>query len=400
MMWYVALAILLIAAVLLMLFVKRQQNVTYSIQAANRELYDSRLQELTADRDDGTITEQDYQAATLELKKSFVADNADDEKPIREEPAGMLLPVVLLVALTLILYFWVGDSWRLQQKADDALAQLPELSQKIMGDSRSQASPEEVETFALGLRQRLQQDPDAGAWMLYGRVMMQMRQVEQAVDAFEMSLALDPNRSSTLIAHAQALIMMGSDGDLARAARNIRRVLEDDAMNPEALGLLGIIAYERGDFEQAGQAWGIALQLLDESDPRYAAIENSLQSVEQRLSGELIYITVTVDISDELRNEMPPQANLFVFVRDPDGERAPAAVVRQPISDLPVTLTLSEEDAMVEGHTLATIQSWLVGARLTTSDTIDIRPGVMEARPRLIETESGQQIQLTISEMH
>ncbi|MCC5880425.1 MAG: c-type cytochrome biogenesis protein CcmI [Idiomarina sp.] len=400
MMWYIALAILLIAAVLLMLLVKRQQHTAYSIQAANRELYDSRLEELAADNAEGSITDEDYQAAILELKKSFVADNADDERPILEKPANMLVPVLLLVGITLVLYFWMGDSWRQQQRADDALAQLNELSQQIVGDNAMQASAEDIETFALGLRQRLQQKPDAGAWMLYGRLMMQMRQIEQATEAYERSLSLDPGRTATLIAHSQALIMQGSDGDLARAARNIRRVLENQPMNAEALGLLGIIAYERGDFEQAGQAWSIALQLIDESDPRYAAIENSLRSVEQRLSGDLIYITVTVNISDELRNELPPQANLFVFVRDPDGQRAPAAVVRQPISDLPVTLTLSEEDAMVDGHTLATIQSWLVGARLTTGDTIDIRPGVMEARPRLVETESGQQIELTITEMH
>lgn len=400
MMWYVALAILLIAAVLLMLLVKRQQHASYGIQAANRELYESRLQELSTERTEGTLSEQDYSAAVVELKKSFVADNADDEKSIKETPAGMLVPMILLVVITLVLYFWVGDSWRQQQTADGALAQLPELSEKIMGNSQAQASPAEVETFALGLRQRLQQEPDAGAWMLYGRVMMQMRQLEQAIEAYEQSLALDPGRTSTLIAHTQALVMMGSDGDLVRAARNIRQVLEVQPMNPEALGLLGIIAYERGDFEQAGQAWRIALQLLDESDPRFAAIESSLEDVDQRLSGDLVYITVTIDISDELRNEMPPQANLFVFVRDPDGSRAPAAVVRQPISDLPVTLTLSEDDAMVEGHTLTTIQSWLVSARLTTGDTIDVRPGVMEARPRLIETESGQQVELTISEMY
>lgn len=400
MMWYVALVILLVAAVLLMLLVKRQQHASYGIQAANRELYESRLQELSGERAEGTLTEQDYHAAVIELKKSFVADNADDEATIQETPAGMLVPVALLLVISLVLYFWVGDSWRQQHTADQALAQLPELSAKIMGNSQAQPTPVEVETFALGLRQRLQHEPDAGAWMLYGRVMMQMRQLEQGIEAFERSLALDPGRTSTLLAHAQALVMMGSDGDLVRAAQNIRQVLEAQPMNPEALGLLGIIAYERGDFEQAGQAWRFALQLLDENDPRYAAIESSLEDVEQRLSGDLVYITVTVDITDELRNEMPHQANLFVFVRDPDGSRAPAAVVRQPISDLPVTLTLSEEDAMVEGHTLATIQNWLVSARLTTGETIDVRPGVMEARPRLIETESGQQVQLTISEMH
>lgn len=400
-MGYVALAILLIAAVLLMVLVRRQQNITYSIQASNRQLYEARLAELEDERKEGSLNDSEYHAAIMELKKLFVAENSQDDAVIQEKPAGMLVPVLSLVSIVLVLYFVVGESWQQQRHANQAVEQLPSLAERIMGESGSQhASNEEIETFALGLRQQLNDRPDAGAWMLYGRVMMQMRQIEQAVDAFERSLSLDPERVSTLITHAQALIMVGSDNDLARAAHNIRIVLEKQPMNAEALGLLGIIAYERGDYEQASQAWSMALELLSEDDPRFAAIQSSLEDVEQRLSGDLVYITVTVNISDELRNEMPPAANLFVFVRDPDGLRAPAAVIRQSVSDLPVTLTLSEDDAMVEGHTLATIQSWLVGARLTTSDTIDIRPGVMEARPLLIETESGQQIQLTISEMY
>lgn len=401
MMWYIALVLLMVAALVVLLVVRRTQVSSYSMQAANRDLYEARLLELEQEQREGTLSAGEYDAAVVELQKTFVADNADDDKPVQERPAGVVIPVVVLIGLSGLMYFVVGDSWQLQRQADQAVQQLPELSQRIMGET-GQAAPttEELDMFALGLRQRLEQRPDAGAWMLYGRVMMQMRQIEQAVDAFEKSLTLEPNRISTLITHAQALIMMGSDGDLARAARNIRRVLEEQPMNTEALGLLGVIAYERGDFVQAQQAWQITLQLLDREDPRYTAIENSLTDVENRLSGELIYLTVTVDITDELRNEMPPFANVFVFVRDPDGERAPAAVVRQPVSDLPVTITLTEEDAMVEGHTLATINRWLVSARLTTSDTIELQPGVMEARPRLLDNESGQQINLTISEMY
>ena len=400
MMWYLALAILLLIAVAMMLLVKRRQHTSYGMHAANRELYEARLQELQVELDEGKISTLDYDTAVLELKKTFVTENLDDERPVKEAPASMLVPVLALVGITLGLYFGVGDSWRQQHYADEALERLPEVSQRIMGDATQAASPDEVELFALGLRQRLHQDPDAGAWMLYGRIMMQMRQLEQAIEAFEQSLALDSDRVSTLIAHAQALILMGSDADLAQAARNIRHVLEQQATNTEALGLLGIVAYERGDYEQAVQAWNLTLRVLDEADPRYAAIEESVERAQQRISGDIMFLTVTVDITDELRNEMPPQANLFVFVRDPDGIRAPAAVMRQVVAELPVTVTLSEENAMVEGHTLATISSWLVGARLTTGDTIDIIPGVMEARPHLLDKEPGQQIELIISEMH
>jgi cytochrome c-type biogenesis protein CcmI len=397
-MWYLMLFLLLAIAVALMLLARRQQTYNYTIEASNRALFEARLQELASDRSEGTLSDDDYDRAVMELKKSFVAENADDEKAIIDKPANVLLPIVVLVVVSVGLYY-TFDSWRLQQRAVEARAALPELSERIIGDSNAQATQAEMETFALGLRQRLAEEPDAGAWMLYGRLMMQQRQLEQALAAFERSLDLDPNRISTLITYSQALIMSGSDVDLGQAARNIRQVIERQPTNAEALGLLGVIAYERGDFEQAQQAWEMALEVLNPADPRYAAIEESLAEVAQRLEGNLLFLTVTVDISSALRNEMPANANLFVFVRDPDGQRAPAAVVRQRVSDFPTTVTLTEENAMMDGHTLATIDSWLVGARLTTSDTIEVRPGVMEARPRLLEKESGQSVTLTISEL-
>lgn len=397
-MWYLMLFVLLAVAVAVMLLARRQQTQNYTIEASNRALFEARLQELEADRREGTLSDADYERAVMELKKSFVAENTDEEKAIIDKPAGIILPVVVLVVVSVGLYFSF-DSWRLQQRAADARAALPELSERIIGDSNAEATDEEMEIFALGLRQRLAEEPDAGAWMLYGRLMMQQRQLEQALEAFERSLQLEPDRTSTLITYSQALIMSGSDVDLAQAAQNIRQVIEAQPTNAEALGLLGVIAYERGDYEQAQQAWEMALEVLNPQDPRYAAIEESLSEVAERLEGNVLFLTVTVDISSELRNEMPANANLFVFVRDPDGQRAPAAVVRQRVSDFPTTVTLTEENAMMDGHTLATIDSWLVGARLTTSDTIEVRPGVMEARPRLLDKESGQSVTLTISEL-
>lgn len=398
MMWYLALVMLLVAAVALMVLVRRKQGHAYTIQESNRELYEARLRELKLEVEEGSLSNEEFAEAELELKKSFVSDNADDEEPIQEKPASIVVPVILLVFIAVGIYLY-GGSWQQQRYADSARDQLPELSQKILVERDSQASMEEVQTLALGLRQRLEERPDGNIWAIYGRLMMQLRMVDEALEAFERSLSIEPDSVSTLITYSQALIMSGSDRDLARAARNIRQVIEVQPMNAEALGLLGVIAFERGDYEQAVQAWEITLPLLEQSDPRYAAIQESLQQAQERLSGDLIFVTVTVDITDELRNEMPFNANLFVFIRDPDGERAPAAVVRQRVSDFPITVTLTEDDAMMPEHTLATIDNWLLSARLTTGDTIEVKPGVMEARPRMLSRESGQQVNIVISEL-
>jgi hypothetical protein len=54
---------------------------------------------------------------------------------------------------------------------------------------------------------------------------------------------------------------------------------------------------------------------------------------------------------------------------------------------------------MVENLNLSSASSWLVQARITTGDTMDRRQGDMEARPMLVERESGRQIRIVITEL-
>ena len=159
--------------------------------------------------------------------------------------------------------------------------------------------------------------------------------------------------------------------------------------------------YERADFERAVVVWDTTLMLIDEDDPRYAAIVNSKAQAQARVDGTVTTLTVTVDLSEAIRNEMAmsPVNTLFLFVRDPDGGSAPVAVVRQRISDFPITITLTDEHAMVENVNLSSANSWLVQARLTSAETMERRQGDMESRPILVEREIGQQTRIVITEL-
>jgi cytochrome c-type biogenesis protein CcmH len=59
-------------------------------------------------------------------------------------------------------------------------------------------------------------------------------------------------------------------------------------------------------------------------------------------------------------------AALFVFARVP-GERAPVAVIRQPVSALPGTFTLSDADVMIAGRSLASFPELSLVARISRS---------------------------------
>lgn len=396
-MWILMLVVLALLAVVFLLFARKQQLSTLSTLQANKAVFESRQAEIEEDAKQGLLSNKDLANARRELEKTFVTDVHDPDEQVVMKPAPIIwvMAVVLLLATAL---YWQDGSWQQQREADQARAELEERSRVLLSDSSGMVDQEEMWLFALGLRQRLQEQPDAAAWSLYGRIMIQLSQLEQAIEAFEQSRQLAPNNASNLVLFAQALIMSGSDPDLARAARYVRQVLEATPTNVEALGLLGIIAYERGDFSRAAEAWRITLQLLDDNDPRAASLERSLADAQARADGSILTLTVNVDISETLRNEMPFGATLFVFVRDPDGGRAPIAVERVAISDFPTTVTLTNDSAMTPDRKLSDVENWLVGARLSASGSIDIRSGDMEARPVLVEAAPGRQVNLRITE--
>lgn len=397
-MWYAALVVLTLLAIAILLLARRQQLSTLSTLQANKAVYESRLLELEEDRVQGLLTEQDLANAQRELKKSFVTDVHDPDEQVRMKPAAISWVIAVIIVAATGLYLW-GGSWQQQRQADQALIDLEARSQRLLNDSSDQIEPQEMMLFALGLRQRLAEKPNASAWSLYGRIMLQLGQLDEGIAAFEQSRSLAPKNAANLMYYAQALIMSGSDADLAKAAGLVSNVLQEDRANVEALGLLGVIAYERGDFERAAQAWEITLQLLDENDPRYASLQNSLTDAKARADGSIVALTVKIDISEQLRNEMPFGATLFVFVRDPDGGRAPIAVVRQAISDFPITVTLTDADAVMTATGLSDAKNWLVGARLTRSGTIEMQVGDMEARPVVLEAGPGLNVELRLTEM-
>lgn len=397
-MWYFALLVLIGIAVAILLLARRQQLSTLSTLQANKAVYHSRMAELEEDKVQGLLTERDYVNAQRELKKAFVTDVHDPDEEVTMKPAPVFWLFVVLLVTALGLYSW-GGSWQQQRQADQALIELEERSQRLLSDSSGQVDSQEMVLFALGLRQRLAAEPNASAWSLYGRLMMQLGQIEEAVAAFEQARSLAPNNTANLMYYAQALIMIGSDHDLAQAARLVSRALQIDKTNIEALILLGVIAYERGDYERSVQAWEISLQLLEASDPRYQVIADTLAEAKARADGSVLALTVNVSISEHLQSEMPHGATLFVFVRDPDGGRAPIAVVRQPITSFPVTVTLTDADAVMTATGLSASKKWLVGARLTRGGSIEMEMGDMEARPVLLDAAPGLQVELRLTEV-
>ncbi|WP_404408453.1 c-type cytochrome biogenesis protein CcmI [Pseudidiomarina marina] len=380
------LAVALAGGLFLLLTGRRQRDQQRTRLDVNRELYEQRKLELVQEREDGLLTQNAFERANNELDKRFVTENTELEQ-LHDEQVGrnIWLPAVLVVVLTVVLYSLFG-SWTLQRQADEAIQALPELGKKVLTNDSAQTTREELETFALGLRQRLAGEPnDAVAWLVYARSMTALGQLEQAIEAYKKSLSMEPNRIGTLLSYAQLLLQTGDDEMMPEAATMLRRVLEQEPNNQEGLSLLGFVAFQRGDWEQAITAWELLLQQIPESDERYQPVATAVADARERLEATELELTVTVDISEERMADVPEGATLFVYVRAADGPGMPAAVVRQPVSEFPVTVTLSDANAMLPDYRLSQLNQWQVMARISADEQIDAAEGDLDAVPLIID---------------
>ncbi|MCA1768009.1 MAG: c-type cytochrome biogenesis protein CcmI, partial [Idiomarina sp.] len=171
--WLLMLLMLLVAVVFVLLATGKQRRYQKR-QDENQRWYEQRLAELEEERSQFGFPEEDYQHAKRELDKTFLNDSQDVEEDIKWQRAPVAVPIVLLLVVSSVLY-WAFGSWQLQLQAEDARERLPELGKNLLQQQNQQADREDLNTFALGLRQKLMREPDdAVAWWIYAGLMVDL----------------------------------------------------------------------------------------------------------------------------------------------------------------------------------------------------------------------------------
>lgn len=392
--WLVMLLMLLVAVVFVLLATGRQRRYRKR-QEENQRWYEQRLAELDEERSQHNLPETDYLYAKQELDKTFLEDSKNVEENIHWQRAPIAAPIFLLVIISSVLY-WAFGSWQLQLQAEDARQRLPELGKRLLQQNQ-QGSQEEINTFALGLRQKLMNNPDDPiAWWIYAGLMVDLGAGEDANAAFQKSLQLAPDSVNTLISYSRFLLMSGVENGQAKAAQLLARALRQEPGNVEALSLLGFVAFERQDWKQAVSAWQLLKERLPSGSERYLAVVNALERAKEQQQNAQIKLQVTVELSQDLRGQLPDDATLFVYVTGKE-QPMPAAVVRQPVSAFPVTVTLSNQNAMLPDYQMSDLDYWLVHARVSQDEKIERQTGDLEAETVTIKADGSTDLTLTLS---
>ncbi|MGS3181216.1 c-type cytochrome biogenesis protein CcmI [Aeromonas dhakensis] len=406
--WIVIAALLVLVSLALVLPLWRGEGrQSISRSALNKQLYRQRLLEIGEEREQGVLAEE--QDTLIELQRSLLDDIPDVEQTARGGKSLIWIPgVLVLLVVSLGLYYKLG-AWQEVSRWQDASSRLGELSNRILVERNAEVTEQDLLDFTLALRTRLKEEPnDYRGWLLLGRLSLDGNDPDMAREALERAYGLAPQKGMVAVPYAQALMMTGDD---AQADQLLRGAIAQDPANIEARSVYAFMALQKEDFKTALQRWREMLPLMEKGSTRYTMVERSIDYAEQQLkkrgmasavvpaeasgqgtaSAQVLEVKVgefplKVTLADGIA--LPEDAHLFVFAVIPNGPPMPIAVKRIPGPHFPVTLSLGDGDAMMEGNKLAAYPELQFKARLSRGGNVMNKEGAFEGASVPVATGS------------
>ncbi len=376
----------------------RSKNHAKQDSLSNTQIVKQRLVELEREVQEGLISEHDKRQAVDELKLALVDESAFESLKTGNAKLPLAIGGVLALVCGIVVYAQVNQVGRVA-KAQQAIDALPELSQQLASGNANNLTQEDIANLALAIRQRLREEPqDDTGWMYFGRLMLSIGQEVQAIEAIDKAVSLSPSNSANRITLAQALMTTGDVNNLERAQSILLGLLQDTPQNDNLALMMAVVSAQLGDLDNTRRFYQqVEGKLPSDSDmaqrlsARIKELEgNSSEMVLLQTAGTVqkkssvnndgnaieTGFDVTVSLSKEADANAPKAGFLIVFAQDANSDnKMPAAVVKLPIEDFPISVSLTTDNAMMPQFTLATLSEVVITARLSKDGNVAVSEG-------------------------
>ncbi len=415
--WGMLMLMLLLAiGIIVWPLLRPRQVESIAYKDSNLALYEEKRKELDSDLVTGLIQQNEYKSAREELDRELLADIPEDSrdnaaelfgaKPKRK-PALALFIAMFVPAAALVMYMQLG------------MHAATEEFQHANGGQQEKAMS--VADMTALLEQRLQQqDGDATAWAMLGRAYKHLGRFDEAVTAFDTARSKQDS-PQFMLEQAEAMALAnGQQFDEASRAL-VLQVLQQQPDNATAMWFAGVAEYQFGNYWQSLDHLS-ALTDVAASDPQVKEsvefylkeirnklvaegddvqpVDEALQKLEQNSAAEAASggtaITVSVDVSEAVRNSNAPQTAVFVYAKAQQGPKMPLAAQRMTLADLPVTVRLDDSMAMIDGMNLSAFNSVVIAARVSQSGSAIAQPGDYIGRIKVDDVKNADKVSVII----
>jgi cytochrome c-type biogenesis protein CcmH len=374
-------ALLLIGLVLVVIPVLRTPVGDQSKGRQQQNIDIARAKKAALDQQQGNanLTQEEYDSALVELQTSLALDIEKSESG-NVNQQGKWLVWVLIFALPLAsigLYLKIGEYRVIDNPALAAVAPHQNLTQQ---------SDMTLVQMVEVVKERLRKNPDdARGWFVLGKTMMEMGEFGEAVTAFQRTLDLVGDKEAGVLFSLADALSMQKDGLMAgEPEAMIQQGLKISPQDPTGIWLAGLAAEQRQDYKAAFDYMNVLLPLVA-NDARSTTEVNRVIASLQLRAPTLVTATkalvqsaslkVSVSLVDELKQQVSSENLVFIYAKAASGPPMPLAVKRLTVGDLPVTVVLSDADAMIPSMKLSSFENIIIGARVSMSGNPVAQPG-------------------------
>lgn len=396
-MFWIIVAILTIAGlgfIVYPLLSSRKKDEVLSRSDANRALYHSKVEELQFDLQKGLLDQEEYDDSVADLQRALLTDvDVNEKRELRSgKNFGLTATVVVLLPVAAILLY-------LQFSTADKAAQVtPQQAQQA-------AQVESLEASVSNLEQRLLSQPDnLEGWKMLGQSYFVLQKFQKAIGAYSKASELAQHKDPTLMvlmAEASAFANSEHFGDYELTL--LDSALKIDPKHERALWYAGYAAYNNSNFTDAAKHWEVLLELVPADRPDVKdSLLKYLNEARQKSGQDMIaaesaatvnakeqdaerLITVSVGLSEQLKEKVSPSDTLFIYAHAAQGPKMPLSLSRLTVADLPVTVTLTEDMAMLQNMTMGNFDQVRAVARISKSGQAITQSGDFVAQSVLVD---------------
>lgn len=421
---FVGIAVLAIAVALVWVLpplLRTPKSHASERRAMNIAVYRDQLNDLETERDNGALSAEQFEQSKLELEDRLNEDALQDTAIVASGDrggrwVGWTVAGVLPV-LAVAVYLLRGAPEILIQPA---LASAPAQQGPHAGGDMA-ANMAQIEAELEKLQKAAEAGPkDGQAWLKWGMANLAMERFPAAVSALKKATELLPKESAVWAHYAEAVALAGNRNLEGEPIRLLRLALDLNPLEPKALELAGIHAYQNENWAQAAYYWkSLIKQMSDEekqsgygkniaeaereargraeaglagmSADKGAAKPKAKASTGPRIEGR-------VELAPALKDKVRPEDTLFLFARA--GENGPPlAVMKARVSALPLTFVLDDSMAMTPDMALSKVPEVVLVARVSKSGQPKPAAGDLEGKLSGVKV-GAKGVQLVVDRVH
>jgi cytochrome c-type biogenesis protein CcmH len=225
----------------------------------DQAVYRDQLHELDRDLARGLITPADADAARLEIQRRLLAADKVSAPPSRlsRSPILALIVFVVIAGGAVSSYLWLGAP---------GLPDEPFAARKA--EEAHGGNPASLQQATKALAAKLKQNPsDAAGWLLYGRSLAMLNQLDQAEDAYRHAIDLGQTDPDVIADHAEVLVLQAGGTVTPAAEAAFRQVLKADPSSGIARYYLALAAMQAGEPRQAIEGFQSLLAEMPADSP-------------------------------------------------------------------------------------------------------------------------------------